>query len=181
MTKRLISFGFLALVLSAPVAIAQRSGERGPIPIEFGIDANLDFGLNDPHTTVLIIPAPIIRVGFIMSDNIELEPRLAFTSAHVSGFGSFTDYTFELGVLYQPAGDRVGRGLYFRPFIGVSGSNDSEIGNDNSGYAGAGVGLKIPFAQRRLATRMEAAYAHGFESDATNAVALILGLSFFTR
>jgi hypothetical protein len=181
MTKKLLSFGFLALLLTARLAGAQRSGERRSTPIELGIDGELAFGLDDPHTTLFALPAPIIRAGFIVSDNFELEPRLALSSAHVSGLGSFTDYTFELGVLYQPGGDRVGRGLYLRPFIGVSGSDDSINGNDNSGYAGGGLGLKIPFAQRRLATRMEAAYAHGFGTNSTNALALIFGLSFFTR
>jgi hypothetical protein len=181
MTKKLLSFGFLALVLTARLAGAQRSSERRSTPIELGIDGDLVFGLDDPHTTVLALPAPVFRVGFIVSDKLELEPRLTVASAHVSGFGSFTDYTFELGVLYQPAGDRVGRGLYVRPFLGVSGGSDSDTGNNNSGYAGGGLGIKLPFAERRLAARMEAAYAHGFESDGTNALALIFGLSFFTR
>jgi hypothetical protein len=181
MTKKILSLGFLALLLAASVASAQRSSERRSTPIELGIDADLAFILDDPHTTLLALPAPIFRVGFIVSDKLELEPRLAITSAHVSGLGSFTDYTFELGVLYQPAGDRVGRGLYLRPFLGVSGSSDSEAGNNNSGYAGGGLGIKLPFADRRLAARMEAAYEHGFESNGTNALALIFGLSFFTR
>ena len=82
----------------------------------------------------------------------------------------------------MPAGDRVGKGFYLRPFLGVVGvSVSGGGGNDNSGYGGAGVGIKIPFADRRLATRMEANYAHGFSSGGSNQIGLTLGLSFFTR
>jgi hypothetical protein len=75
----------------------------------------------------------------------------------------------------------VGRGLYGRPFLGVAGANATGFGNDNNGYAGLGVGLKIPFSDRRLATRMEANYAHGFGNASSNQIGLLLGLSFFTR
>jgi hypothetical protein len=46
---------------------------------------------------------------------------------------------------------------------------------------GLGVGLKIPFSDRRLATRMEANYSHGFSNGGSNLIGLLIGLSFFTR
>ncbi|HXL85641.1 MAG TPA: hypothetical protein VN927_00425, partial [Gemmatimonadaceae bacterium] len=65
---------------------------------------------------------------------------------------------------------------------GVSGlSVSGPGGNNNSGYMGLGVGLKIPIVDRRLATRMEANYAHGFSGGGSNMIGLLLGLSFFTR
>jgi hypothetical protein len=115
-----------------------------------------------------------------VSDHLELEPRFNLTSAH-SGGASATDYNFELGVLYQPAGDRLGKGLYGRPFFGVSGSSGTGFASSNSGYLGLGVGLKIPFSERRLASRLEAAYTHGFDNGGTNALGVLFGLSYFTR
>jgi len=95
----------------------------------------------------------------------------------VAGF-SITAYSLEAGVLFQPAGDRVGKGLYLRPFLGVSGINVTGPNDSHSGYAGVGFGLKLPFADRRLATRMEANYSHG---GGSNLIGVLIGLSFFTR
>jgi hypothetical protein len=53
--------------------------------------------------------------------------------------------------------------------------------DSHSGYAGAGFGLKLPFADRRLATRMEANDSHGFSGGGSNLIGVLIGLSFFTR
>jgi hypothetical protein len=81
----------------------------------------------------------------------------------------------------MPSGDRVGKGLYFRPFLGVSGASASGAGSNNSGYAGIGGGLKIPFENRRLATRLEGNFAHGFDNGGTNQLGILFGLSYYTR
>jgi hypothetical protein len=179
MIKRVVVLSAVVLVAVAPSAHAQRSG-RGSPPIELGIDGGVSFGLDNPKVTVVALPVQSFRVGFLMTDRIAIEPRLSLNSIHAGG-GSFTTYAFEVGLVYSPSGDRVGNGLYGRPFIGVSGVNTSGPGDDSNGYLGLGVGLKIPFADRRLATRMEANYAHGFSTPSTNAIGLLIGLSFFTR
>jgi len=179
MMKRFVVPAVLALVLMAPIAQAQRSSQRGSSPIEFGIDGGVTFGLDNPNVTLVSLPVQAFRVGFLMTPTLEVEPRVNLNSIHGGG-ASLTTYDIGVGVLYQPAGDRVGKGLYGRPFIGVSGFSGSGA-SDNSGYAGLGVGLKIPFADRRLATRMEANYAHGFGGGGSNQIGLLIGLSFFTR
>jgi hypothetical protein len=180
MMKRLLVLSALALVVTAPGARAQRSSQRASGPIELGIDGGVTFGLNTPKTTLVTLPAEDFRLGFFLSDKVEVEPRFNIISAHGGGV-SVTTYTFEAGLLLQPEGDRVGKGLYLRPFLGVSGANTSPGGSNNSGYGGVGVGLKLPFVDRRLATRMEANYAHGFSNGGTNQIGLLIGLSFFTR
>jgi hypothetical protein len=115
-----------------------------------------------------------------VTDDLAIEPRFNLNSIHSNG-ASLTTYDFALGVVYQPDGDRVGKGFYGRPFIGVSGASGSGGGSTNNGYLGLGLGLKLPFADRRLATRMEANYAHGFGNGGGNQIGLLLGLSFFTR
>jgi hypothetical protein len=178
MIKRLFVLSVATLVFATP-AEAQR--QRTSTPIELGIDGGLLFGLDAPRTTVVALPVQSFRVGFLVTDNLALEPRVGINSIHGGG-ASVTAYDFQLGVVYQPDGDRVGKGLYGRPFIGVSGvSVSGPGGNNTNGYLGLGLGLKIPFADRRLATRMEANYEHGFGGGGSNVIGLLIGLSFFTR
>ena len=176
--KRLLALSMVVLVFAALPAKAQRS--QRSTPIELGIDGGILFGLNTPRTTVVALPIQSFRVGFLVTDNLALEPRAAINSIHGGG-ASVTTYDFQLGVVYQPDGDRVGKGLYGRPFLGVSGASVSPGGSNNNGYIGLGVGLKLPFADRRLATRMEANYEHGFGGGGSNIIGVLIGLSFFTR
>ena len=179
MIKRVVVLSALLLVVIAPLANAQRSrGDRRPI--EFGIDGGLAFGLDNPKVTALVVPIPVFRVGFQMTEKVALEPRLQLVSAHAGG-QTATTYGIEIGVVYSPNGDRVGNGLYGRPFLGISGESVSGAGSNSDGHAGMGIGLKIPFADRRLATRWEANYTHGFGTPSSNTIGLLFGLSFFTR
>jgi hypothetical protein len=178
MTKGFLFISVGALILAASPAEAQRSSRRASTPIELGIDGGVLFGLDDPKASVVSLPLQDFRIGFLVTPKWEIEPRFALTSIHVSGV-SGTDYSFALGALYQPSGDRVGKGLYGRPFIGVSGTGGTG-GGDSNGFAGLGLGLKLPFDDQRLATRLEANYTHGF-SGGGNAIGILVGLSFFTR
>jgi hypothetical protein len=180
LVKRLTVLGVLALAATAPAARAQRGAQRTSGPIELGIDGGVTFGLNNPKVTLVSLPAQDFRLGFFLSDKVEVEPRFNINSLHGGGT-SVTTYAFEVGLLLQPEGDRVGKGIYLRPFLGVSGANVSPGGSNNSGYGGVGFLLKLPFADRRLATRLEANYAHGFSNGGTNQIGLLAGLSFFTR
>jgi hypothetical protein len=181
MMKSFLILGALSLALTVSAAEAQRASHRDSGPVELGIDGGVTFGIGNSSGTVVSLPTQVFRLGYFLDDNVELEPRVSINS--ISGGGaSVTVYSLEAGVLFQPAGDRVGKGLYFRPFLGVSGVDVSGAGgNNNSGYAGVGLGLKLPFADRRLATRMEANYAHGFSGGGSNLIGLLIGLSFFTR
>jgi hypothetical protein len=181
MMKKLFVTGVAALAFVASTATAQNARSTGG-PVELGIDGGVTFGLDDPNITVVALPLQDFRLGYFIDDKLELEPRFNVNSVHGAGV-SITTYGLELGVLYLPSGDRIGKGLYFRPFLGVVGINagGGNGGNNNSGYGGAGVGLKIPFADRRVATRMEANYAHGFSNGGSNQIGIGIGLSFFTR
>ena len=180
MIRKLAVLGVIAFALSAPTANAQRERGTGG-PVELGIDGGVAFGLDNPNTTIVSLPVQDFRLGYFIDNKVELEPRLSLNSIHGGG-ASLTTYALELGVLFLPSGDRVGRGFYLRPFLGVIGvSVSGGAGSNNSGYGGAGVGIKIPFADHRLATRMEANYSHGFSNGGSNQIGLTLGLSFFTR
>jgi len=180
MIKKLAVLIAIAFVLSPSAANAQRARETGG-PVELGIDAGVIFGLDDPNTTLVSIPVQDFRLGYFIDDKLELEPRFNLNSIH-SGGATLTTYGLEFGLLFIPSGDRIGRGFYIRPLLGVIGVSVSGAGgSNNNGYGGAGVGLKIPFADRRLATRMEANYEHGFGNGSSNQIGLALGVSFFTR
>ena len=180
MIKRFLFIVAGLIAMTAPTASAQRRSSNGPHPVELGIDGGITFGLDDPKVTVVSLPAQDFRVGFFMSDFLEIEPRFGLTSVHTAG-NSLTTYNVEFGVLYMPSGDRVGKGVYLRPFLGISGVSASGGGSNNSGFAGIGAGLKIPLENRRLATRLEANYAHGFDNGGSNQIGLLFGLSFYTR
>jgi hypothetical protein len=178
MTKRfsaVLSTALLAISASTAAAQATQAGN----PVELGMDAVVATSLGDTRITTVSIPNAEFRVGFFLSNNVSIEPRLGITS--ISGDGTFTSYKGELGVLYHFGGERVGSGVYVRPFAGFTGY--SSAGSDTQANAGIGLGVKIPFAER-LATRIEANYVHGFSSDmgdGNNQLAASIGLSFFTR
>jgi hypothetical protein len=168
----------LAIAVSAPSLSAQGARSRGVV--ELGIDGGVTFGLDAPKITFVTLPGQIFRVGFFLDEKFELEPRFHFISFHGDGAHA-SEYNLELGVLYSPRGDRIGTGFYIRPLIGVAGSSATDFGSDNTGYIGAGLGLKFPLADRRLAFRPEVNYVHGFGDAGGNLIGLNIGLSFFTR
>jgi hypothetical protein len=178
MKKKIVALAVVSFALTASVAHPQRS--QSSSPVELGIDGGITFGLDNPKVTIVSLPTQDFRVGFLVTNNVELEPRFSLNSIHANG-ASVTAYTIAVGLVYSPDGDRVGNGFYGRPFLGISGASVTGGGSNNNGFAGLGLGLKIPFADRRLATRMEANYAHGFGNASTNEIGLLIGLSFFTR
>jgi hypothetical protein len=170
----------VALAFIAPTAGAQRNSRNGSGGVELGIDAGLTFGIGNSSGTLFSLPTQVFRLGYFLSDKLEFEPRVSFNS--ISGGGNtVSTYDLEAGLLLIPDGDRVGKGLYLRPFVGVAGISVSGGNSANSGNVGVGVGLKLPFADRRLATRLEANYDHGFSGGGSNTIGLLAGLSFFTR
>jgi hypothetical protein len=161
-------------VLTATGADAQRRTSR---PIEFGVDGGITIGFDDPNTTVVSIPQAI-RVGFFMTDRVSLEPRLNFDSFSQGG-GSLRTYAAELGALFHPGGYRTGSRIYIRPFVGVEGVGGSGPDDDDF-YVGGGVGVKLPFWDRRFAARLEANLAHVFdEGDNDTRLGLLFGISAF--
>lgn len=183
MMKGILFFSAVALCAAASSAEAQRSSRRESTSVELGIDGGVMFSLDNPRTSIVSLPVQDFRVGFLVSPTWELEPRFNLNSIHGGGL-SATSYSFEVGALYQPSGDRVGKGLYGRPFLGFTGTKASGAGvsaSSNNGFGGVGVGLKLPWDDRRLATRMEANYTHGFGNGGGNAIGVLIGLSFFTR
>lgn len=176
MMKKLVVLGLLVLT-AASTADAQKNTSR---PIELGLDGGLSVGFDDPNVTTVSLPVQAIRVGFFMNDALSLEPRFNFNS--VSGGGvSIRTYALELGALWHLGGYAKGNGLYVRPFTGIVGVG-GDAGSGSDAFMGAGVGVKLPFAQRRLATRLEANVAHAFsDGGGSNGLGVLFGVSLFHR
>lgn len=181
MAKRLsvvLSMSLLALVATSAGAQTTQSAN----PVELGIDAVIASTVgSSPNVTQVSIPDAEFRVGFFVSNDLSIEPRVGVSS--ISGGGStFTSYNGELGLLYHfVSGERPGTGVYVRPFAGFAGTSGG--GNDTQAHIGVGLGTKIPFADR-LATRLELNYGHAFSTGngtGGNLIGASVGLSFFTR
>ena len=168
----------LAVAVSASSLSAQGARSRGVV--ELGIDGGVTFVIDAPRSTYVFLPVQSFRVGFFLDDKIEIEPSFHFNSFHGDGAHA-NEYDFGLGALYSPSGDRVGTGFYIRPYVGVTGVSGTDFESSNNRYIGAGLGLKFPLADRRLAFRPEVNYTHSFGDLAGNLIGLSIGLSFFTR
>jgi hypothetical protein len=165
---------FVALLVLVPTVTRAQTN-----PIELGIDAALAVSIDDPRVTTIAIPVQQFRVGFFRSPTVSIEPTLAINYINIEDFGDLSTITLGVGVLFHTSPDRARSRAYFRPFAGFTKISD---GGDTSPNLGLGVGFKIPFADRRLATRLEAVVNHVFEDpDDFTTVGALIGLSFFTR
>ena len=187
---RITAAALAGVVLAAPAVRAQNSGAiaQRPNVIEIGADAGLTFGLGDQSSVDFNFPAQKARLGFFLNNDsrVSVEPAVGLTYGKTKGAPSVSTYTAEVGALYhfQPARlitDVSNRATvaYVRPFVGFEGQSIGGGGkNDNEFFAGAGVGVKVPY-RTNIAIRAEANVGYGFDNDAAR-IGLNLGLSFFT-
>jgi len=188
---RITAAALAGVALAAPAARAQNSAAvaQAPNSIEIGADAGLTFGLGDQSSVDFNFPAQKARIGFFLNNDsrISIEPALGLTYNKDEGAPGVTTYNIETGALYhfRPARlitDVANRAAvsYVRPFIGFEGASIGGGGrNSNEFFAGAGVGVKVPY-RSNIAIRAEANIGYGFDNEAAR-LGLNLGLSFFTR
>jgi hypothetical protein len=169
--------GLVALIVLPAVGAAQKR------PVEFGLDAGVMFGLTEPKSTIFSLPIQSFRVGFFASDQLSFEPALTFNYIKPQDADALTQIGGTLSVLYHFSADVEKSRWYARPILGVE--HVSSGGDGTTQFlAGAGMGVTERVANR-LAIRLEARYTHGFEKAgevaASDALGLLVGLSFFTR
>lgn len=174
---RSLAAGLTAFTLAAvtpPLARAQTN------LIELGVDGALEIILEDPRVTTIGIPIGQFRVGFFTSPTLSWEPSLALNYVNFEGGGDASRIRLGLGLLFHLSPDRTRPQTYLRPFGGLT--TVSNGASDTDAHLGFGMGFKIPWANRRLATRLEAFLQHVFtEPDGVTSVGALFGLSFFTR
>jgi Outer membrane protein beta-barrel domain len=174
------------LVLSAVVALSSPALAQKQSPVEFGIDGALSYGLDSPHVTQVSIPVQRLRIGFFVSPAVSIEPSAAFSRNSVSG-SSATSLDLGVGALFHLGTVRDGALPYLRPFVEFNHTSFDEDQFGSSSFTstalGAGVGVKIPIANR-FAWRLEGAAAHTLEHDGvklSTALLAFFGFSFFTH
>ncbi len=171
LNARLIAVAMLAC---APAALTAQAN-----PVELGIDAALAVTIDDPRVATLGIPVQQFRVGFHQSPTLSIEPTLAINYISIEGFGDLSTISLGVGLLFHTSPNRARGRAYFRPFGGFTKISD---GGDTSPNIGVGVGYTAPFADRRLATRLEGLLNHTVvDGDDTTSIGVMFGLSFFMR
>jgi hypothetical protein len=137
---------------------ARRTTDQTFGPIRTSVDQNL-----------VQLPVAMIRVGFFVTDMVQLEPALGFL--YQSGTGSHgTQTLFDIGVPIDLQTDRSKANWYVRPLVGFAHLTSSVNGNGGGSTSatqvsfGGGVGVRVPI-DRRFATRFEANYRHGNDND----------------
>jgi len=179
--------GFALLLAVSTTASAQRttrqSSRSSGYPWEFGLDARLSFGLDDPRVTTLNIPVGNLRAGFFTNDQWEIEPFFSLDYTNIENGGSLTTYSLGSGVLYHFSPSRTRSQLYVRPFVGLFGASVNPAGAGASTSTsdvglGVGVGMKWPKLGGRIAWRGEANFATTGDATSLN---LLWGISLFTR
>jgi len=185
---RNVGLALLMSSLATSPVLAQRTTARSSSSStstlwEIGADGGLGFELSVPNgaskTTSLQIPLTSIRAGFFINDQWSLEPSFRYLYAKTEGTPSFSTYTLGFAGLYHLSTNRMQRQTYIRPFLDIIGASSG--GNSNSDIElGAGVGLKWPKMNGRMAWRGEVNVAHQNDAETTT-LNLLMGISFFTR
>ena len=145
------------------------------------MDAGITIGMDTPKSIMLQIPVGMVRAGYFVSDVLSLEPGLSFFSVGQKGATGFSSYTLQLGALYHLTPDRTKQQMFVHPMLAFSGGS----GNQRTITSlGAGVGIKRPFMQNRLAARGELNATHSLKSGpvpARTSLNLFAGLSVYTK
>lgn len=167
------------LALSSIASAQEKAAAPEKLPVEIGMDGSLERAFSTPGVTTLSLPVGRIRAGMYALPVLEFEASLAIGSIRTEG-SSASAITAGAGVLYHFSPLRTQAQPYIRPFFEWTKATGSGGGISASGSAtsiGVGLGTKLPLADR-FAGRFEVAYAH---QEDVNRLALLFGLSFFTR
>ena len=186
MTKRIGRIVMAGLLIAGlPAGLSAQARKGGSQAIEIGVDGGFSFGLNTPSTVTFSLPFSNLRAAFPINDRWSLEPSVGFTYLHV-GSTAFTTssstsaLSLLLGAPYLLNGATHHKGLYIRPFAGLTSFSITGAPSTNSFVLGGGIGYRMA-ATDRMSWRMEANFNHGFGGGDPSALDLLFGLSFFTK
>jgi hypothetical protein len=163
-----------ALLLATSTAASAQSG------VELGADLGLGLLFGNGSTVFQASTPTSLRAGFLVSEKMQLEPRVNLVL--LSGSGStITSLSATPALMFRLKGTR-SDGMYFAALPGldlVSGG-----GNTATQFSlGGGIGIRIPQGER-LGFRIEGQYVHSFENDdftGIDSIRALFGVSFFTH
>ncbi len=185
MNKFVTTFAGIALLAAAvPVHGQMRT-------LEIGMDGGISY--SDPATEGtdnrvwdVSVPFQSARVGLFVTPQISLEPAVTLNRVSLPNDERATQVTTVGNVLYHLNTPEWRPQLFAQAGGGLEYVSWKDVDfdeNDTQWVAGAGVGMKLPVADR-LALRTSAVYWRAFESDhfpRMNQVRGQVGVSFFTR
>jgi hypothetical protein len=166
----------LALML---VASSVASAQARPKVLEFGTDAALSFGLDDPNTTMIRLPVGNFRVGIHTSPVISIEPFGEFSWTKIEGVDdAISGYNFGAGMLYHFSANRQAPQMYVRPFLSLVGAS---VGGTSNSEFGVGVGLGYKFAPKWSGRFQWRGEANLFSIEDATSLNLLWGVSLYPR
>ncbi len=180
----------LVLVVAAGAGASARAAGRGTT--ELGLDAGVRATFSDDIETVLgnvevedvvtvSVPVQSVRVGFFVSDRVEVEPSLGFALLSVGG-ETLSQLSLGVDLLAAFASEPGAPAPYVTIGTLITSFDDGDDTATQFGVAG-GLGVKFPQGDR-WAVRLEAGLARLFENEGEALAAWDLsgtiGFSFFT-
>ena len=129
------------------------------------------------------LPFQFLRVGTFVSDQLSIEPTLAFNRMDFGGDDSMTTLSLLATGLYHFGADRTQRQFYLQAGAGLDYIGFSDEDGITQWLAGVGGGVKLPVMDH-LALRLGALYLRSFENDdmwAANRFRGQVGVSVFTH
>jgi hypothetical protein len=184
---RLVGLAVLAMLVVASPASAQRTRARSSSATqggfwELGTDAGATIGLSDPKSLSIDIPIGMLRAGYFASDVLSFEPALSLSTFAAKGFRGSSSYILNLAVLYHVSPDRTKQQVFIHPLVSILGGSG---GFRTRTGLGAGVGVKKPMINDRIAGRGEVNLTHYLKSGTgttsfTN-LAFLAGFSVYTK
>ena len=177
MASRAKLLALVGFVLLAPTLLVAQDQL-----VELGFDGGLRISFDDVTETAIAVPFQSIRAGFLVSDNVSLEPALSFYYLKVEDSDALATLGLSVAGLYSFSPDRSKPQPFFRPqagltFVSIGGESASQFN------VGSGLGVRIPVANQ-LAVRLEARFQYSFDNadfDSASTITAAVGLSFFTR
>ena len=166
-----------ALTLLMPILLAAQRR-----PVELGVDGGLGIDFNGGTLTTFSVPIQSLRIGFMASDNVSIEPSTSINILKYEGADAIATVSLALSGLFHFTPDRSMAQAYFRPQAGLNFITD---GDDSASQLslGGGFGVKLPVADQ-MAIRLDGSFVHAFENDdfaGRNGIAALVGFSVFTR
>lgn len=160
------------LTLAPALAAAQHS--MGAMPShEFGADLTLYYGnysLNGASQSHFVIATPVdLRVGFVTSKTMVIEPRIGFAyDSKGTGTSSLLQFAPDLNVLFNLGSGTYKQGMYLTAGAGLSMLSAGGGGGSLTQFAvNGGIGTRVPYESGAI--RLEAFVRETFKNTSKNA------------
>lgn len=160
------------LALAPALAAAQHS--MGAMPAhEVGVDLTFYYGnqsLNGASQSHFVIATPVdLRLGFVTSKTLVVEPRIAFAyDSKGTGTSSLLQFAPDLNFLFNMGGGTYKQGLYLTAGAGLNMLSAGGGGGSVTQFAvNGGIGTRVPYESGAI--RLEAFVRETFKNTSKGA------------